>query len=141
MSSEGDNSKLDKLINTLSTVVQKLDKLARRFSNIEDRFTNLDSRLSRIEDQISDDENKISKLESDLTKVDETTEILKSRIDTLQTNMKQFKVQTKHDSLSRDSYSKRFNFLIQGIEEDSSNTWERQEQTEQIFENFWQVWN
>ena len=80
--------------------------------------------------------NKICKLESNLTKIDETTEIFKSRIGTMQTNMKQFKAQTKHNSLSRDMYNKRFNCLIHGIQEDSPNARERGEQTEQIFRKF-----
>ena len=108
--------------------------MERRFSNIEDRFTNLESRFSRIEGQISDYENTLGKLESNLTKVGETTEILKSRIDTVQSSMKQCKAQTKHDFLIRDMYSKRFNFFIHGVKEDSFNPWQRREQTEQIFD-------
>jgi len=39
----------------------------------------------------------------------------------------------RHENLSRELYSKRFNYLIHGIPESAENPWETREQIEKLF--------
>ena len=74
---------------------------------------------------------------------EKTKQNLEKSLQNLQTEVQQIaKDQTKlqHDLqldlLNKDLYSKRFNFLIHGIPENSDNVWENSNVTEKLFKNF-----
>jgi len=58
------------------------------------------------------------------------------KISELSFQFKAYFENVKREQLSRDAYSKRFNFLIHGLEETSNNDWETRKQTDVIFRKF-----
>ena len=111
--------KLDFIINSLNSVEQKLEKLENRFTSFEKRLTAHETR--------------IEKLEKDQIEYQKTNSELQNQINEIKMESDQVKRRAKHQELLSELYSKRFNYLIYGIDEIA---WEKREQTEKLFRNF-----
>jgi len=61
---------------------------------------------------------------------------LQMQINELQAAQDKRQKDTKNEQLSRELYSKRFNYLIHGLPESNENAWETCKQTEKFFHNF-----
>ena len=111
--------KLDYIINSLNTVEQKLEHLETRFTCFEKR--------------IIANETPIDKLEKNQVERQIFMTNLQKQTDELKRENEQMKRRAKHQELSSELYSKRFNYLIYGIDE---TAWETREQTEKLFRKF-----
>ena len=111
--------KLDKLI----TAVEKITK---RLDNFDDQFGTLNERLNQLENKL---ERKYVKLEENIeAELIEVTKRLKI--------LKEFRIDSGKAALMQESYNKRMNILIHGVEENEENVWENYQQTLQKFDNF-----
>ena len=108
--------KLDYIINSLNTVEQKLEHLKTQFTCFEKRIIANETRLDKLEKNQVESQ----KLITDLQK----------QTDELKRENEQVKRRAKHQKLSSELYSKRFNYLIYGIDE---IVWETREQTKKLF--------
>ena len=116
------SGKIDQIINSLSTVVERLDSI--------------ESRISLFENKTEANERRIGELESNQIKLEQRISELGSQINEVKTETEEAQAKARHNELSRDLYSKRFNYLIHGLEENPNNAWETREQTEQWFRTF-----
>ena len=109
-------TKLDKLI----TAVEKITK---RLDNFDDKFGTFNERLNQLENKL---ERKYVKLEENIeAELIEVTKRLKI--------LEEFRIDSVKAALMQESYNKRMNILIHGVEE---NVWENHQQTLQKFDNF-----
>ena len=114
--------KLDYIINSLHTVEQKLEHLETRFTCFEKR--------------IIANETRINKLEKNQVESQKLITHLQKQTDELKRENEQVKRRAKHQELTSELYSKRFNYLIYGIDE---TAWETREQIEKLFRKFLNV--
>ena len=110
---------LDYIINSLNTVEKKLEHLETRFTCFEKRIITNETRIDKLEKNQVESQ----KLITDLQK----------QTDELKGENEQVKRKAKYQELSCELYSKRFNYLIYGIDEIA---WETREQTEKLFRKF-----
>ena len=122
-------TKLDKLI----TAVEKITK---RLDNFDDKFGTLNERLNQLENKLERKYVKLEEnLEAELIEVTKRLRILEEfRIDT--GILEEFRIDTGKAALMQESYNKRMNILIHGVEENEENVWENHQQTLQKFDNF-----
>ena len=111
--------KLDYIINSLNAVEQKLEYFETRFTCFKKRIIANETRIDKLEKNQVESQ----KLITDLQK----------QTDELNRENKPVKRRAKHQELSSELYSKRFNYLIYGIDEIA---WEKREQTEKLFRKF-----
>jgi len=109
------NTKMDKVLQAVNNLTQSLNNFGTRLTSLEDKFTN---KVKDIEDSL----NEKASL-NDLAEANERISYLESALMKLQT-----------DNVQRESYSKRMNLLIHGLEENGA--WETREQTRSILNNF-----
>ena len=89
--------------------------------------------------KVSDFEKLQVKLDKIQTKQREDYKLLESQqsqIDRLASNMKDYFQSAEKESLSKEAYSKRFNLLIHGLEEQSDSAREKRETAENILHKF-----
>ena len=109
----------------MSTLELKLDQILQKLDALEKKVDSFNTRIFKLE-------NKTATLELNLTAKAETLDILDDKMRELE----KFKSDYEKTAIMQESYSKRLNVLIHGIEEDESNTWEKREETVQKFETF-----
>lgn len=113
------DEKLDLLINSIKKIEKKLDNFGDRLTKLEEKFDYLenktDERYKRLNDGV---EEKIARLSTRLLEVES------------------FKTEIKTTEIMKESYNKRMNILIHGIEENDASPWETNEQTRKKFNNF-----
>ena len=97
----------------MSTLELKLDQILQKLDALEKKVDSFNTRIFKLE-------NKTATLELNLTAKAETLDILDDKMRELE----KFKSDYEKTAIMQESYSKRLNVLIHGIEEDESNTWE-----------------
>ena len=106
-----------------------IENLTTRIDKIDSKFELFETRLSNLEKTFDDQINQLDKkLE---TKVDYT--VLENFNLRLQ-NIEQQQITQKTEDIMQESYDKRLNLLIHGIEE--SDAWETLEKTKKLLHNF-----
>ena len=114
--------KIDLLLESVDKLLQRMDRFEERFSKVEKIADKNEKRIENLDKNQSNQENALTEL--------------RKKFDNLKAENDDIKKQVKHELLSRDLYSKRFNYIIHGIDENPSNEWETRDQTEWIFRNF-----
>ena len=109
----------------MSTLELKLDQILQKLDALEKKVDSFNTRIFKLE-------NKTATLELNLTAKAETLDILDDKM----REFEKFKSDNEKTAIMLESYNKRLNVLIHGIEEDESNTWEKREETVQKFETF-----
>ena len=109
----------------MSTLELKLDQILQKLDALEKKVDSFNTRIFKLE-------NKTATLELNLTAKVETLDILDDKM----REFEKCKSDYEKTAIMQESYSKRLNVLIHGIEEDESNTWEKPEETGQKFETF-----
>ena len=116
--------KLNEVLKAVGNTSERIDKLNEKLENFNRRITKLEYLV----------EDKISKFQQELkTKADD------SALNELHLKLRKIE-QQQVDQLAKDvmqeSYEKRFNFLINGIEETDTSVWEKRKTTLQLVQNF-----
>ena len=116
------NDKIDEILKTVTS-------LDRRMKQMEDKFKSFDRR-------IDSNTTKINEVQIEQLKLRQTISRIQDKLNELRQEKEEFRIKTKGQNLSRELYSKRFNYLIHGIPESSDNVWETRQQTEKLFRKF-----
>ena len=96
---------------------------------MEDKFKSFDRR-------IDSNTTKIGEVQIEQLKLRQTISQIQDKFNDLRQEKEEIGIETKKQNLSRELYSKRFNYLIYGIPESSDNVWETRQQTEKLFRKF-----
>ena len=121
-----------------SNLEKKLNELLKAVANISERLDKLDAKLEKFDRRITNLEHiveeKIPKLQQELqAKVDNSTlKDLETRI----RKIEQQQVNQLNKDIMQESYEKRLNLLIHGIEETDESAWEKRETTLQLVNDF-----
>ena len=119
-------------------IEKSLEEILKRFDKVDKTIEKIDTKLDRINARIDELELKLEKkceeIEEKLTlKANlKTVDGLQERIRFLE----KFKDDHEKTLIMQESYDKRLNILIHGIEEDNDNVWEKRESTIEKFKNF-----
>ena len=119
-----------------TSVATKLDEILKGIGDINKRMDSIDQRLVKLERRINDIEQasnaRIAKIENQLTKKINGLADIEKRLSILE------KKEEKHqdESVMKESYEKRFNILIHGLEEDHSSAWESRQETLKTIHKF-----
>ena len=114
-------AKLDQILVCLETLTKRLDAIDAKYETVNARINEVeekfDRKLNEIEHQVKDKvgRNEFNHLEN------------------------QFKKQIEsvyEENLMKETYDKRLNLLIHGLEESETNAWETKDQTTKIFHDF-----
>ena len=142
-------AKLDQIIENLDGLTARVDRIEKSVTGVQRQVIEVDAKLSK----------RCEALELSLQKKAETAEFLdlkiqvedlaKQRVEEREVMIKQlqmitqltnqlqgYKQTTERENLSREAYSKRFNLLVHGLEEDQTNLWENRTVTENLLKKF-----
>ena len=143
------NSKLDRILRSVENVSQRLSSLETKFCSFESQLKEIDEkfslRCSRLETDINLLDLEIKQIGSRASAIDSTmTSEFEEMEEKIELNMgfdaeKQADLLTKIaylevENLMRESYDKRLNLLVHGLEETEGN--ETKNQTKAIFDKF-----
>ena len=140
----------------LDQIIEKLDGLTARVDRIEKSVTGVQRQVIEVDAKLS---KRCEALELSLQKKAETAgflelkiqveDLAKQRVEEREVMIKQqqmitqltnqlqgYKQTTERENLSREAYSKRFNLLVHGLEEDQTNPWKNRTVTENLLKKF-----
>ena len=110
----------------LHKLITAVEKITKRLDNFDDKFGTLNERLNQLENKL---EQKYVKLEENIeAELIEVTKRLKI--------LEEFRIDLGKAASMQESYNKRMNISIHGVEENEENVWENHQQTLQKFDNF-----
>lgn len=111
----------------LDEVLTAVKALTERIGSLEAKFVSFESKFRKINEKIEEQDRKIAELEKETNNKADYAELdgLLARIDRLE-----------KEAVERESYSKRMNLLVHGLEEKEGNVWENKRETQEIFNNF-----
>ena len=104
----------------------KAVELTIRLDNLDGKFDSLSERLNKLE----------NKLEHKYVELEEAVETKLADVKERLRKLEKFQIDAEKAALMQDSYNKRLNILIHGVEENERSVWENYEETLQKFENF-----
>lgn len=111
--------KLDSVVTAIERIVTKLDAMDTKFDRLDKRLNVLETKLEQKCDQLEKAANyKFDKIEVRLNALEKA------------------KSESETAALMQESYNKRFNILLHGIEEDKDSAWEAPKATEVKFDSF-----
>ena len=117
------------------SVATKLDEILKGIGDINKRMDSIDQRLVNLEGRMNDIEQasnaRITKIENQLTKKINGLADIEKRLSILEKEEKR-----QDESVMKESYEKRFNILIHGLEEDHSSAWESRHETLKTIHKF-----
>ena len=118
------------------SVATKLDEILKGIGDINKRMDSIDQRLVNLEGRINDIEQasnaRILKIENQLTKKINGLADIEKRLSILEKKEEK----SQDESVMKESYEKRFNILIHGLEEDHSSAWETCQETLKTIHKF-----
>ena len=121
---KSDSEKLDEILKTLLQINKRMDNFENKLEGFNTRLTSLNQKLDDRYDELkSQIDNKA--YVTDVEEVSERLKILEAKAH-----------DRKNKGLMLESYEKRFNLLIHGIDENYRYAWETREQTKHLVENF-----
>ena len=114
---------------------KKLDEIIKRLNKIEEKISNIDSKIDAVSERLN-----LLKVKFE-NRSKEVDTILDTKADIVlikQLNQKiipfeEFQSNYEKALLMKESYDKRLNILIHGIQEDNNNVWEKREK---LLKNF-----
>jgi len=119
----------------------KLDKILTTFDILSKRIDDIETALNMTNDNLKKIDRKLSKHINDLeNEMDHKVNLrdfedLKQRVSDLEKQQESDR-KARLEQLNKDAYSKRFNLIIHGLEENKNKPWETREKTEAIFAKF-----
>ena len=155
--------KKDQFASKLDQVLAAIEQNSARLINLESQFSSFDMQLKAIDQKFSESfvllemldwkwfrlENGLAALDLNVQEVNDRISVLESNINAnleeidekqeirtgVEAELKQRLHQLKKENIMRESYSKRLNLLVHGLEERKSEI-EIKQQTKSIFETF-----
>ena len=126
----------DKIDNILTSIKNRIDtnvNLVKRIASLEEKFDKYDDSIAEFNQRLAKQEHKIKNISNDLEEKVSLTDYheLRDRIARLE-----FEEEANKLELQRESYSKRLNLLIHGLDEVGSSAWETKTQNLDIFNKF-----
>ena len=124
--------RLEKTVTSIQHQVSEVEaKLFKRCENIELRLAEKaeNSELINFKKQVK-------VLEKQRDEEHEVLVTQQTQITRLKGQLQQCKQVAERESLSREAYSKKFNLLVHGLEEDQNNLWENRATTESMLKKF-----
>ena len=119
--------KLDSLISMVSSLTASMRSLEKRFDTYENKLKDITKRLDGHESQIFD----ISKKANDTISTS-TFDEMKARV----AHLEELAENARKEALQYESYSKRLNLLIHGLDETTNTVWESKAETSATFNSF-----
>ena len=110
--------KLDSILNSIVILTEKVN-------NFDSKLSTLGTRLDKIENTLSD---KINKMENQMLEKADKSELEELRLRLLHV-LEDLKKDQKASAVMKESYEKRLNILIHGVQESPGNAWERPDET------------
>ena len=107
--------------NKFDAILSAIEKLNEKVDRIEDKMDNFETRLSQVESMLNE---RVEKETVIVPTIVNNFEKLKDRVHALEI----INQQAQNENIMRDSYSKRMNLLIHGLDE-SSEAWESKSRT------------
>ena len=117
----------------MATVQTKLDKLIKAVEEVTIRLDNLGGKFDSLSERLNKLENK---LEHKYVELEEAVEAKLADVKERLRKLEKLQIDAEKAALMQDSYNKRLNILIHGVEENERSVWENHEETLQKFENF-----
>ena len=117
---------------------KKLDEIIKRLNKIEEKISNIDSKIDAVTERLNllkiKFENRSKEVDIILyTKADiDLIKQLNQKI----ISFEEFRSNYEKALLMKESYDKRLNILIHGIQEDNNDIWEKREKTIKKFQDF-----
>ena len=117
---------------------KKLDEIIKRLNKIEEKISNIDSKIGAVSERLNLLKVKFENRSKEVDTILDT----KADIDLIkQLNQKiisfeEFQSNYEKALLMKESYDKKLNILIYGIQEDNNNVWEKREKTIEKFQDF-----
>ena len=112
---------------------QKIERLLKAMEGISSRLDKIDSKFDKLENRINYLEHKV---EQRYEKIKQTTDNKIFGLTVRIKELKNYKADTEKAALMQESYNKRLNILIHGIEEDEDSVWESHQKTLEKFDEF-----
>ena len=100
-----------------------------------DKFENDLQEKEKVSD-FKELQDKLNKIQTKQREDYKLLESQQSQLDRLASEMKDYFQSAEKENLSREAYSKHFNQLVHGLEEQSDSAWEKRETTENILRKF-----
>ena len=117
---------------------KKLDETIKRLNKIEEKISNIGSKIDVVNERLNLLEVKFENRSKEVDNILDT----KADIDLIkQLNQKiisfeEYQLNYEKAVLMKESYDKRLNILIHGIQEDNNNVWKKREKTIKKFQDF-----
>ena len=112
----------------IDTILLAIEKLSMRVRSLENKFMLFESRFQKIEHQLESNKEDIAKLTKKLDGLEPQVQFdeLCSRVKYLE----DVADKAKREALQQESYNKRLNLLIHGVEETEGSIWEKKSETQ-----------
>ena len=115
----------------MNEVLKAVGNISERIDKLNEKLENFDRRITKLEYLVED---KISKFQEELkTKADDSA---LNKLHLKIHKIEQQQVDQRAKDVMQESYEKRFNLLINGIEETDTSVWEKRETTLQLVQDF-----
>ena len=126
--------KIDNILTAVKNLTDTNVNLVRRIASLEEKLDKYDDNIAEFNEKLAKQEHKIKHISNDLEEKVSLADYheLCDRIARLELEKKE----AKKLELQRESYSKRLNLLIHGLDEVGSTVWETKTQTLDIFNKF-----
>ena len=110
---------------------KKLDEIIKRLNKIEEKISNINSKIDAVSERLNLLEVKFENRSKEVdTILDSKADIdLIKQLNQKIISFEEFQSNYEKALLMKESYDKRLNILIHGIQEDSNNVWEKREKT------------
>ena len=121
-----------------TSIERKIDSILSAIEKLDQRLDKIDTKIERIEERVNDIEfgfkNEIKLLKKQLENKASKTEIaeLNERITSFENSQRNLET----DRIMADSYDKRLNLLIHGLDEAPNNVWEKRCKLKKFWTNF-----
>ena len=120
----------------MAEVNEKIDEILKTVTSLDRRMKQFEDTFRAFESRVENNTTKIGEIQAEHIKLREMIYNNQDELEKMRQEKEEILEETKKATLSRELYSKRFNYLIHGIPESTGNAWETRQQTERLFRKF-----
>ena len=142
-------AKLDLILLKLDGLTDRVDRLEKTVTSIQHQVSEVEAKLSKrcenielfLAEKVENSElinlkKQVKVLEKQRDEEHEVLVTQQTQITQLKGQLQQYKQVAERESLSREAYSKKFNLLVHGLDEDQNSPWENRATTESMLKKF-----
>ena len=107
----------------------KINKFNERLNLVEEKVESIGFKIEKL---IEDNAATAIQLSDLKTNINNSIEDLEKRLKNCQKQIQESKNEFRKEALRNEIYSKRFNILVHGLKENSSNAWETKKQQKEL---------